>query len=127
MDTLSFDRMRARAIYAKHRERLKSALRQLKRGLRFGCNRTIARAATESTELSQLSLPKWAYPELRSRAHAWGLLGINCAHSGTVLGLMYEPSTDGESLLRSRTSRAFGPQLAIVGAFRIIGGGNHAV
>jgi L-threonine kinase len=55
------------------------------------------------------------------------VLGINCAHSGTVLGLLYGGAPGRDELLRERVQRCFGADLPVIGDFNVIGGGNHAV
>jgi L-threonine kinase len=128
VDTVHFDRDRARSVYAEHSDRLRAALKVLKRGLCSGCNRSVGLAATQSTKLSQLILPKPCFPELRALASEWGLVGINCAHSGTVLGLLYDDDAPGyEQQLRAHLAREFGQALQVIGDFAVVGGGNRAV
>ena len=127
VETLTLDRARARAVYARHEDRLAAALRLLKKGLRSGCNHSVARAATESTDLSQLILPKAMLPELRRLRAELGVLGFNCAHSGTVLGLLYTDAPGRDDVLRDRVQRTFGADLPVVGSFNVIGGGTHEI
>lgn len=127
VETLAFDRARARAVYARHADALRAALQQLRHGLREGRNDLIGLAATRSTELSQQILPKLTYQALRDVSVDWEVLGINCAHSGTVLGLLYEDAPERGERLREAVQRVFGPDLAVIGDHRIIGGGSHAV
>ncbi len=127
VQTLAFDRERARAIYARHADRLSAALTMLKRGLRQSCNQAVGLAASVSTELSQLILPKRALPELRRLCNELAVLGINCAHSGTVLGLLYNAAPGRDESLRESVQRHFGADLPVIGNFNVIGGGNHAV
>lgn len=126
INTLHFERDRARAVYAEHADRLRAALRLLKQGLCSGCHRSVGAAATESAALSQIILPKTGFDELRALAHEWGLAGINCAHSGTVLGLLYEAGPGREERLRHGIERAFGDTLQVLGDFAIISGGTRA-
>ncbi len=127
VDTLHFERDRARAVYAAHSERLRAALRLLKRGLCTGCNRSVGAAATESAALSQIILPKTGFADLCALAPQWGLVGINCAHSGTVLGLLYEQAPGREEALRAGVAHAFGDTLQVIGDFAVVGGGTRAV
>lgn len=123
VDTLSFDRERAHRVYKANTIRLRRALHRLKRGLRSGCFESIAAAATFSAELSQQILYKPQFEPLLAQARELGALGVNCAHSGTVLGVMYDPRRACGSALRASVQRNFGDDLAIVGDFAIIGGG----
>lgn len=127
VETVHFERARARAIYARHADRLRAALALLKQGLCKGCNRSVGAAATESSALSQLILPKQGFAELLALAAEWNLVGINCAHSGTVLGLLYEDAPGRELQLRDWLEREFGAALTVLGDHRIVGGGNRAV
>lgn len=127
VETVEFDRTRARGVYAQHGDRQRDGLSTLARGLTEGCNSCIGEAATASAELSQFILPKKGFRELRALSAEWGLVGINCAHSGTVLGLLFEDAPGHEEQLRDRMDREFGDDLDVLGAFRIIGGGNRAI
>ncbi|MFT3801645.1 MAG: hypothetical protein QM766_10540 [Burkholderiaceae bacterium] len=127
VETVAFERERARSVYRRHANVVRDARSALRRGLRGGCNRLVAAAATASAELSQSILPKWAFERLRALSHDWGVLGINCAHSGTVLGLLYEPSRICGARLRDRLRQTFGDDLPIVGDHLIIAGGIDVV
>ncbi|MFT4100732.1 MAG: hypothetical protein QM674_06790 [Burkholderiaceae bacterium] len=126
VETVAFERERARSVYRRHANLVRDARAALRRGLRGGCNRLVAAAATASAELSQSILPKWAFERLRALSHL-GALGINCAHSGTVLGLLYEPSRICGERLRDRLLRTFGDDLPVVGDHLIIAGGIDVV
>ena len=126
IDTLGFDRERARGVYREHEDRITQAVRTLARGLRDDDATAIADAATESARLSQFIHRKHAFEDLLALVTGLGALGVNCAHSGSVLGVLYlhEPGL-GERLLDA-VSRQFGTSLAIIGDHAIISGGCDA-
>jgi L-threonine kinase len=125
IDTIAFDRERARAVYRQRQGYLREALRLLKCGLRDGDARSLAEAATRSAELSQSIHYKPQFADLVRCTREVGALGVNCAHSGTVLGVLYRGSSELEERLYKTIFEAFGSDLTIVGAYQIIGGGCH--
>jgi L-threonine kinase len=123
IDTIGFDRKRARALYRQRQPYLKSALATLKRGLREGDLHAVADGATASAALNQEIHFKPQFDELQACTRELGALGVNCAHSGTVLGVMYrEQDRLGERLADAIATR-FGRGTPIVGDLAIIGGG----
>lgn len=60
--------------------------------LETGMPDSLAAAATRSALLHQSVLPKPHLPELLADARALGALGINVAHSGTVIGIFWPPA-----------------------------------
>lgn len=126
VDTVSFNREKARDVYRDNRTVISAALELLKAGLRAGNLRAVAQAATLSAELSQRILFKAPFRKLLERSLAQGALGLNCAHSGTVLGILYrETDRLGASLCRMVEAH-FRSTLRLVGDHRIIGGGRFA-
>ncbi|MDO4203288.1 MAG: GHMP kinase [Selenomonadaceae bacterium] len=57
-----------------------------------------AKAATESALANQSILPKKDLPELIEAAKGRGALGVNVAHSGTVIGVLFAPDTTREHI-----------------------------
>jgi L-threonine kinase len=123
VDTVGFDRERARHVYRGNQPVVYGFLHQLSRGLQDGDAAAIGAAATKSAELSQQILPKPQFDELRCVSLELGGLGVNCAHSGTVLGVLYKASEGlGEKLLHGM-ERHFRSDLNVIGDFALIGGG----
>jgi L-threonine kinase len=123
VDTLSFDRDKARSIYRKGRTRIVMALELLKRGLRARRDDHVAQAATTSARISQGILFKPQFDALLAVASEAGALGINCAHSGSVLGVLYRGRDRLREKLQARVEREFGASVAVLGDHRIIAGG----
>lgn len=57
-----------------------------------------AEAATESSLANQSILPKKDLPELVEAARKRGALGVNVAHSGTVIGILFSPDATQERI-----------------------------
>lgn len=125
IDTIGFDRKRARALYRQNQPYLKEALATLKRGLIENDLHAVARAATASAALNQQIHFKPQFDELLARAKELGALGVNCAHSGTVLGVMYATCERLRERLAADIERRFGAGTPIVGNYQVIGGGCH--
>jgi L-threonine kinase len=123
VDTLSFDRDKARSVYRACRGRIVEAVEGLKRGLHARCDEWVAQAATLSARISQDILPKPQFEALLAVASEAGALGINCAHSGSVLGVLYRQRDDAGERLQARVLREFGASVSILGDHRIIAGG----
>ena len=123
IDTIGFDRAKARGVYLQHKAQIAGALDLLTRGLQAQRNDWVAQAATQSAALSQLIHHKPQFDEMVRLAQDAGALGVNCAHSGSVLGLLYAASDTLEDVLRERVERAFGASVCILGDHQIIGGG----
>ncbi|MGQ7843120.1 GHMP family kinase ATP-binding protein [Granulosicoccus sp. 3-233] len=126
VDTLAFDREKARSVYHQAQARVTATLALMCNSLRLGDPVGIALAATISARLSQQILPKAPFDELLDSCTRDGALGVNCAHSGTVLGVLYRTSDDlGDALIDS-IRRRFGSDLTLIGNHRIVSGGCHA-
>jgi L-threonine kinase len=123
IDTIAFDRQRARGVYRSNQPYLKEALAMLKRGLYENDPVAVAEAATRSATLNQQIHIKPQFEELLVTTRELGALGVNCAHSGTVLGVMYRSGDKLKSRLQADISQRFGTGISIVGDFNIISGG----
>ncbi|MEJ7808311.1 MAG: hypothetical protein WKG03_20620, partial [Telluria sp.] len=102
---------------------LKEALAMLKRGLHDDDAVAVAEAATRSAKLNQQIHIKPQFDELLASTRELGALGVNCAHSGTVLGVMYRSGDNLKSRLQADITQRFGSGISIVGDFKIISGG----
>ncbi|SDF90610.1 threonine kinase [Sphingomonas carotinifaciens] len=123
VDTVAFDRARAHKVYARHEREVRDALSLASRGLVTGDVQQLADAATMSARLSQQILPKPPFEEVERLARSAGALGVNCAHSGSVLGILYRPGEVKPSLLSELIIRELGDAVSIVGDHAFISGG----
>lgn len=126
VDTLSFERERARSIYRRNQALVKGMVDMLIEGLRSGDLSAVGKAASASARLSQQILPKRPFAELCALGDAHGALGVNCAHSGTVLGILHVESEEFVGAMRADIERHFGSDVDVLGDFAVVGGGCHA-
>ncbi len=123
IDTIEFDRLRAHKLYRNHQPYLREALRLLKIGLHNGDLAAVAEAATRSAQLNQQIHYKPQFEELLAVSRTIGALGVNCAHSGTVLGVLYRSDDELKERLIRDINQHFGADVSIVGNFHLISGG----
>lgn len=92
IDTREFNRRQELPLLNKENEpKIVEALAFLKKGYRENNLNLIAQAATMSAFANQKILFKEKLPEIYELARQMGALGINVAHSGTVVGLIFLP------------------------------------
>jgi L-threonine kinase len=125
IDTLVFDRQHAREVYRANEKTINEAVTRVSQGLKQGDLAMIGQAATISAELSQLIHRKPQLTELIGLTRPLGALGVNCAHSGSVLGVMYRADERLGEDLRRAVSDHFGSSLAVIGDHAVIDGGCH--
>jgi L-threonine kinase len=123
VDTIGFDRERARGVYRQCRALVQGMVELLKRGLRERRDDWVAGAATASARISQSILHKPHFDALLRLALDNGALGVNCAHSGSVLGVLYRGADGLRHRLAERIHREFGTDVSILGDHRVIAGG----
>jgi L-threonine kinase len=124
IDTLFFN---ARAdLKAKNRQKekiVREAISLVKEGIRQKDIVKIGKAATLSALANQTILPKPRLEEVLHVVERVGAIGINVAHSGTVIGIMLDPqaSLPRTSLIKE-VSEGF-PRVLFLQAAKLIGGG----
>lgn len=92
VDTIAFNRYEdLDKINQKKEPQVKRALEYIREGLLTGDLAQIGRGATESALANQELLPKPDLPQMLSWAKELKALGVNVAHSGTVMGLLLPP------------------------------------
>lgn len=122
----AFDPGLAREVYLAHRAEVHHIREMLLLGLNQQDLQLVGSAATASARLSQLILPKPALEELITLAFHAGALGVNCAHAGTLLGVLYDAVQSPGVPDRIKALLANGQQshhLTVIGDHAIIGGG----
>lgn len=106
VDTVSFNQKKIE-FSAAQMERYKCLLQDILDALRARDSRAVAAIASESTRLWQAFRPRDEMEEMFEIQAATGGLGVVNAHSGTHLGLLYDPvRTDWEDI-RERVTAAF--------------------
>jgi L-threonine kinase len=121
IETIGFERERARAVAKANSSKLEQAVALLRRGFRHHDARLVAQAASLSAEVNQDVLYQPLLLDLLAGTAAFGGLGVNCAHTGTVLGVMYNPTETNLDHLLARISSLVGRN-RVMGRFPLIPG-----
>ncbi|MDE2767746.1 MAG: GHMP kinase [Chloroflexota bacterium] len=100
----------------------REALELIAAGLANGDPRQIGEGATLSSQLNQSVLPKPQLSDALKLGQDAGALGVNVAHSGTVIGLLFE--ADAELIAwAAHSARQRLPEIVAIHNCRMIGGG----
>lgn len=75
--------------------RFGGSLALLEEGVRRGDARMVGRVAAASARINQAYLPKPGFEEFVRLGGEYGSVGVSVAHSGTVMGMLFDPSEDG--------------------------------
>lgn len=122
VETSGFDRDRARAVARANQEKLRVAVGLIREGCRTGNARLVANGATLSARVNQEVLTKGLLEELITATNAAGALGVNCAHTGTILGIMYAPFEEREEAILE-CLREIVPVENLMGTYELVSGG----
>jgi len=129
VDSVSYDRDAARAHAKKFETELRQAVHLVTKGISTGNAMLVGAGATISARLNQALLPKAGFSDILHAALENGAVGVNAAHTGTVLGIMYaaENNRRKSERLRQRIETIVG-DLGIIGDYAISPGvgGIHA-
>ena len=122
IDTLAFNGVNRDAALRRLRPVFSDALALIARGIRNGSAADIGAGATRSAVANQKLLYKPHLDAVLQLADDVGAVGVNAAHSGTVLGLLF---TDDAALAENAVSRAWENLFGIERIYnrRIVGGG----
>lgn len=122
VDTLEFNARNHEKELIQLEPRFATALELVRKGLATGDVSLIGRAATLSALANQAILPKPRLPDVLAFAERIGALGVNVGHSGTVIGVLLDPSHHDLPTVESQLRREF-PDLCRTWRCRLIGGG----
>ncbi len=122
VSTMGFDRVHARAVAHAQRGRLRNAVKCMQTGFLHSDARLIGLAATESARINQGVLYKECLEDVIRLSLDAGAVGVNCAHTGTVLGVMYDHRHVDVERLKNSLVPLVGDK-AILGNYRLIAGG----
>lgn len=92
VDTLEFNRIDRRDIPTALEPAISEAFRLVDKGIATGSLPMVAQGATMSARANQQILYKTRLEEVIALARETGALGVNVAHSGTVIGVLLERS-----------------------------------
>ncbi|MDU4960331.1 MAG: GHMP kinase [Sporomusaceae bacterium] len=124
VNTQNFNQRRdLAALNAAKEAQVRRAAELVADGLRQGDCRLIGQGATLSAIANQAILPKPCLEPILEMAARFGAVGVNAAHSGTVLGLLFAPD-DRERLAECvATVMSRCPGVAYWRTVELIGGG----
>ena len=126
VDTVEFNRVDRRSLWQSLRKETDEALRLVRAGIKAGDPAMVGRGASVSAQASLEVLPKPRLHDVMAFAEDVGAVGVNVAHSGTIIGILLDARPRrGKSTFR-RAQRAF-PDAEDVHHFRLLGGGLQRV
>lgn len=125
LDTVTYNRLLDRERWAAQGARVAEALTLVRAGLARGDRARVGAGATLSARAHQAVLPKPQLERILALARAIGALGVNVAHSGTVIGVLIEAERpDAPELARYLAARL--PGLESARRQRLVGGGYNS-
>ncbi len=122
VDTISFNQCDRSDLLQELEPEACQALELVRRGLAEGDVKLIGRGATRSALANQRVLFKPDLEAVMALAEEIGALGVNVAHSGTVIGVLLEPRRDDATGVATWMRQRL-PQLHAATHCRLIGGG----
>lgn len=122
VDTLEFNGVNRDAALARLQPEFEAALALIERGIGQGSPSDIGAGATRSAIVNQHLLYKPQLDAVLELADEVGAVGVNAAHSGTVLGLLFDDDT---ALAENAVSQAWESLFGIQRIYnrRIVSGG----
>lgn len=107
-DTVDTERLRQEGAFKKSdKPRASKALDLLREASESGDLKKLGMAMEVSAFENQIVLYKPFLKELIDLAHGFDLVGINAAHSGTVLGVVYESGKDISGFIESAMEKGY--------------------
>ena len=122
IDTQAFNAVDRRAELRSHATQFREALDLITAGLAGGDARLIGGGATLSSLANQAVLPKPQLDSVLSLGRAAGAVGVNVAHSGTVLGLLSAEDADRIGWAERQAWKRLSGLVAVHDC-RVVGGG----
>ncbi len=122
VDTLAFNGVNRDSALERLQPEFEEALQLVTQGIRDGSAEGVGAGATRSSITNQQLLYKPQLDAVLRLAEDVGAVGVNAAHSGTVLGLLFE---DDNTLAENAVSQAWESLFGIQRIYnrRIVGGG----
>ena len=122
VDTQAFNAVDRRAEVRCHASRFREALDLITTGLTEGDARLIGKGATLSSLANQAVLPKPQLASVLDLGRTAGAVGVNVAHSGTALGMLFAEDADRIGWAALQAWRRLSGLVAVHGC-RVVGGG----
>ena len=126
VDTMEFNAVDRRGQWRAIQAEVDEALLLVKAGIQNSDPESVGRGATISARASLRVLPKPMLQPVLEFAEAVGAVGVNVAHSGTIIGVLLDArERRGKSVFRQ--ARESFPEADAVHHFRLLGGGVRQV
>ena len=113
IDTIAFNNIDVESAIRKNKPLVTEAYDLLKTGLRTGSVDEIATAATMSASAHQKVLRNPLWPAAEAAYRKMGAKGLILAHSGTVIGFLFDPLAEEASDLASRIADLLGSSVHV--------------
>ena len=126
VDTVAYNRVDRTRMLRTLEPLASEALTLIREGQALGDIYLIGQGAIISARAHQKVLAKAPLESIISAAHEAGAAGVNVAHSGTVIGVLFPPDRPNKCLVAAHFQSLF-PSMTVVGWHRLIGGGCHRV
>ena len=126
VDTQRFNERQELQCFNRAKERVvRQAVQCIKRGMAEQEAFWLGHGAMLSARANQILLPKLELELLWSLALQQGAIGVNVAHSGTVLGILWKGAAPKEAMdaLHQRVQQEL-PQLSFLGSWPLVSGGS---
>jgi len=124
IDTMEFNRRTdLQELNRKKEPVVEQAFEYLQKALGEGNARKLAEAATSSALAHQKILPKPHLEQISNKFAEWGALGLNVAHSGTVIGILWEEDRDELMAKVQKELPKIWPEYRFLRNATLIGGG----
>ncbi|SDJ80854.1 GHMP family kinase ATP-binding protein [Natronincola ferrireducens] len=128
INTIDFRKIDRTEILKENEGRLMEGLALLEKGIKTGDLKTIGKAATISSFANEGILPKEGLEEIHHISEAVGAYGINVAHSGSVIGILYnDKDFDTEKFFHSLKEKDFMKNYLSIVSYEIIAGGGRII
>ncbi len=92
VDTIEFRKQDYMPVKRRYGHMIEQSSEMLIKGIKEGDCSAIGKAAIISAFANQEVLKKEGLERITEKAIAWGAVGVNVAHSGTVMGIIVDPS-----------------------------------
>lgn len=124
IDTLQFNLRSDLTFLNQTKEpQVREAVALVTQGIAMGDAALIGRGATMSALANQNILRKPCLPTIASMIAGYGAVGVNVAHSGTVIGIMFPDGASGRIDQCVEAVRQACPELTFLRTVRLIAGG----
>lgn len=124
IDTMEFRKRNYIPVKTKYTDRMEEAFKLLKTGIEKGNCFDIGKAGIISAFANQEILKKEQLKRVVDKTLTWGAVGINVAHSGTVIGVLVDASLkDPEEIMRKIKAERMNIDMTDVYCLDIVQGG----